>query len=198
MSYNHELIDSMRTVCQPTSKEDNERLYEALLQGDRTAREQLVVNNMPLVVAIVDRRIQSDSSLEYLRDDLTSEGFVALTSAVNGLEKTRPENSNVTAYLGRAVEHDLTDLLRRNRRSSREQPSDVDYSKRSLASIDSLERVDVEDLLRHSCETAFEWNLIQLRRQGYTDREIASQYGIAHSTVVRRLKAIKRRYDSQK
>jgi RNA polymerase sigma factor (sigma-70 family) len=193
VSYNHELIDSMRSVCKSSTKEENERLYQLLPNPE--ARSQLIVNNMPLVVSIVDGYLKRFPALENERDDLTSEGFLGLTEAVDALLRASTPVANVTGYLGQSIEYHLGHLAARHKRQVPTQQSDVDYSKRSLSTIDSIERVDVEDLLRHSCETAFEWNLIQLRRQGYTDREIANQYGISHSTVVRCLGVIKARFN---
>jgi RNA polymerase sigma factor (sigma-70 family) len=194
VSYNHELIDSMRHACKPSTKQDNERLYGSLLAGNTVAGEELIVNNMPLVVSIIDGYLKKFPELETERDDLTAEGFLALTRAVKALNLSNTAACNVTGYLGRSVENHLVDLARKRARQVVTQSSDVDYSKRSLAGIDSIERVEVEDLLRHACKTAFDWSLVRLRLEGHTTREIAAQYGISNSTIKRALKLVRDRF----
>jgi RNA polymerase sigma factor (sigma-70 family) len=199
VSYNHELIDDMRTVCTPSTKTDNERLYQLLRQGDTSAREQLIVNNMPLVVAIVDTFTKAYPDCENERDDLTSEGFVAITKAVSALQDPawRFREDNVTGYLGRSIEHHLIDIARRRQRQVKCQSSPVDYSKRSLAGVDSIERVEIEELIQHCCSTGFERSVVDLRRQGHTLQEIADIYGTNRMAISRCLKTVKTRFDAR-
>ena len=188
MSYNHELMNDVRDVGNANTKEDNERLYRALPDS----REQLIVGNMPLVVAVVDAYLKRFPSLENERDDLMSEGFLALIESVDALQGKGI--TNVSGYLGQSIGHHLTDLGRHHKLPT--QQLDVDYSKRTLANVDSLERVDVEDLLRHSCRTAFESSIVELRRQRFTLREIGAEYGINPGVVSRALKGVKARFDA--
>src|SRR3990167_3565186 len=95
MRYNQELNANLRAACStPTSTEDNDQLYVRVLAGDDNAREQMTVNNLPLVLSVVDLFIGKRPDCQYLRDDLVAEGFLAVVNAVQRIpacqEKRRP------------------------------------------------------------------------------------------------------------
>ena len=81
--YNSELVTDMARLGDPSCTEDNDRLYPFVAAGDAAARTKMIESNMPLVVAKVNAYLVEFPDLAYLRDDLTSAGFVGLTKAVN-------------------------------------------------------------------------------------------------------------------
>ena len=78
--YNSELISQMTP---PLSTEGNLALAPKVAAGDLEARRQMIEGNMPLVVSKVSAYIRDFPEYGYLRDDLTSVGFMGLVAAVN-------------------------------------------------------------------------------------------------------------------
>ena len=182
MKYNHELVNDMRQCCQKhTDKQENDRLYLRVLEGDAKAKEQLVVNNMPLVVAIVDCFIEKHPMYDYLRDDLTSEGFVALAAAAQSPNRKR----DTTSYLSKSIRSSLRKFVGRSgvvsNRSSRlrakpGQPKVVtnkDVSKFTLGStVEPTSIVDLRDLIASCCLSEFRRNDCEDARGGpHTTRD---------------------------
>ena len=75
--YNSELISQMTP---PLSTEGNLALAPKVAAGDLEARGQMIEGNMPLVVSKVSAYIRDFPEYGYLRDDLTSVGFMGLVA----------------------------------------------------------------------------------------------------------------------
>ena len=207
MQYNHELVNDMCRFCKKhTDRKENDRLYRRLLAGDDQAGEQLVVNNMPLVVAVVDIFITKHRMYEYLRDDLTSEGFLAITSAVCSAGD-KDNIQNITSYLFKSIYRALSTFSDRTgvigNRSSRLRKrlaqtkitTNKDVSKCTLSkTVEPTNMVDLRDLVESCCLSESDRTLIRMREEKYTLRQIASELNLPCTNVKRMFWAIRDRF----
>lgn len=67
----------------PLTDEENEALYHRIRTGDTAAISEMIERNMPGVISRVGEFLRLYPRFSYLRDDLVSEGFMALTKTVN-------------------------------------------------------------------------------------------------------------------
>jgi RNA polymerase sigma factor (sigma-70 family) len=188
MKYNKPLKDSMKDWCQPA---DNAALYPKVAAGDEEARQQMIASNMPMVVSIVDGYLKSNKDFDYLRDDLTSEGFLSLTRVVDALS-TKPLTSEraVSSYLFTSIRRVVQEAARHSPYES----TDKDWSERTMARFKSVEDVDASDVIDACCKTPSEHKLVRLRQRGYSLREIAKRLRTNYSAVQTGYTAIEGRY----
>ena len=193
MKYNHELVNDMKRVCKKHAKEDNDALYPLVAAGDEDARAAMITNNMPLVIKIVDDYLGLHPDFEYLRDDLTSAGFFGLSEGVEDTLNPRFQSLDVTSYLSKAIRHKMF----RSAKHSPYESSDVDLSKRTLSTrCDSIERIEAQEVIESICESTLDKQLLALRREGYTFKEMSIITGIARRTLIDAFHAIRDRYES--
>jgi hypothetical protein len=191
MKYNKPLRDSMECWCQPA---DNTALYRKVATGDEKARKRMIVDNMPMVVSIVDKYLSVNEDCDYLRDDLMSEGFLALTGVVDALRTTHLTHERaVTSYLFTAIRN----AARKAACHSAHQPAGKDCSKRTMSCCSSNEEVDAADLIKACCRTPLERELVRLRQKGYSLRVIANKLRTNYSAVQTGYTAIQDRYNEK-
>ena len=197
----------MRRCCKThTDKQENDRLYHLVLAGDGRAEKELVVNNLPLVVSIVDSFITRCPMYEYLRDDLTSEGFVALVTAVRSANRKR----DTTSYLSKSIRTSLRKLMGRvgvvSNRSSRlrtkpGQPKAVttkDVSKYTLGqSVEPTSMIELRDLIDACCLSELDRTIVRMREERYTIRQIAKVVGLPTMTTQELWAAIRDRFEEK-
>jgi RNA polymerase sigma factor (sigma-70 family) len=188
MKYNSELATNMHDNCRYTTSAKNTALYEKMRAGDLSAREKLIVNNMPLVAAVVNDFIDSYPNQSYLQDDLTSEGFVALTKAVNNLERYHTPVLHMTAYFVSVVRHAIYKFIDINDGGLTD---DIEVP-------DMYEMVDTQDMLDASCLTNLDKTVLTLRQHGHTFREITARTGLHPEEVRRLLVGISERFEQRK
>src|SRR5689334_13872772 len=94
----------MSEVTSYQGTELNDELYPLVAAGDKAAHERMILNNVDLVEWRVDEFVRRVPSAETLRDDLISEGYLALTQAVDDLCNGESQCSNPTGYLSTAIQ----------------------------------------------------------------------------------------------
>jgi hypothetical protein len=190
--YNSELVANMRSNCEHTNSAKNLALYKQMLSEDPDARESarkaLICNNMQLVTLVVNELLTGRPWQEYLRDDLVSEGFLALTDIVNSLGRRHKVVQHMTSYLRTAIHYTLS---RFRDTSTTSLPENAEYA-------DERTAIDTADILDAACLTNLGRTLLELRRQGYTLHEIAAKTGLSYRTAQRRLKAVYERFEQKK
>ncbi len=212
MSYNHELVESLRNVCETPADEDaNTGLYNLMIAGDRDARDKMITSNMPMAIAIVDTFLRGWPRYAHLRDDLQSAGFLGLTEAANALAAhTRPTILKPSDYLGRGILNAIRDevkadpLVRPPRGSPQTAPTitpietSADAKVMLSASREPTEEcIDLQDLVASCCQCDTETRIISLRSQGYTFAEIGELLGLPRRTAVNMFCRIRARFDAQ-
>jgi hypothetical protein len=212
MSYNHELVESLRNVCETPADEDaNTDLYHKLIAGDRDARDEMITSNMPMAIAIVDTFLRGWPRYAHLRDDLQSAGFLGLTEAVNALvAHTRATILKPSDYLGRGILNAIRDVVKTDapvrppRRSHRAPPTvtpietSADAKVMLSTSREPTEAcIDLQDLIASCCQSDIETQIISLRSEGHTFAEIGDTLGLARRTAVNMFYRIRARFDEK-
>jgi RNA polymerase sigma factor (sigma-70 family) len=186
MSYNNELVDSMRPLC--NESQDNNELYKLITAGDQVAKDAMIINNYRLVLSIVEKYITGLPQFEHLRDDLVGEGLLGLTVAANAMaeNKTIPDSIDPTSFMSRSIRNHLIDYIRKDKSDDIpfEEPSESNESDDDNSN-DELE----EDIL--ACCSEDEKPVIELWIAGNSERNIANTLGINDTYVHRIIGAVK-------
>jgi DNA-binding NarL/FixJ family response regulator len=188
-------------------------LYTALRAGDASARSKIIEECVPpkggLVIQAVNQYLQTYPEREYLRDDMVSEGNLALAIAAEALN-TGEEKDNPKAYLDAAIDAAICQLF------DKEQTMSVPFStlrywrkrgddgyryptREELDDVDlpAPDTRDVDEALDSACHDQTDRDIVRLRREGFTDQEIGDQKGIARNTIRVRRRAIANRFDAK-
>lgn len=182
--------------------------YKRLLSGDARARNELIVAAMPLVALASGRFIERNFDARYLRDDLESEGYLALCGAVDALRDGRQIKS-IAAYLRYSIKTALRHCVdndslvgsgkstKSNRRQSGLDSKDatcipiMDFDKESPAECHELYRI-----CELACESERDNEIIKLRSIGLRDKQIGQKLGISQQAVFKSRSRIEDRYDA--
>lgn len=189
----------MTTVTDTDTKQRNAELLPFVAAGDQSARDEMVVLNMPLVSFKVDAYLSCFPHLEYLRDDLVSEGNVALIEAVDRCRSCNGGSINPIGYLSVAIHKqighfvdseifanpDRTTRFRRQQGKDPERSHKVPNSDFVLSELfqDTRKEAELLELILDCCESEEERAIVDLRIKGYKDDEIASQLEMSKTAV---------------
>lgn len=208
--YNRELVTSMIAVCPPGSRDRNDELYRRLVTGGKSARDDLITSNMSLVLTIVDSYIACFITLDCLRDDLMSAGFMGLVKAVNSMaDHTEATIRNPTGYVATSIHREIGKLIddepgvvKRRKEADDESAAVVVVAGASLPRVadsapDHADLIALRDLIESCCETEEDRIIVRMREQGYVDREIAATLDLPLTTVYTMRRAIEGRYLSK-
>lgn len=94
----------------PLSMQEEQALVRRMLEGDKAAREKLIVHNLRLAAHIAKK--YSASGVD--GDDLVSIGAIGLMKAVNTF---RPDAGRLTAYAARCIENEILMHLRADKKN---------------------------------------------------------------------------------
>ena len=205
MRYNHELNGNLRAACNKAGTvTENNRLYPLVASGDAEAREQMIVNNMPLALTLVESYLASRPQYVHLQDDISAEAFLRVVEVVN-LFATGRKITNPTSYLSRSIRRHIRASVQQAsfiRSPHGEQPPCVsterDTSKVMLGvRAETVGNIDIRDVIDSCCESSLDRELVALREKGHTFAEMATLTRIPRRTVVRMLHAIRNRFDAK-
>lgn len=206
-------INGADTLPAPLTPQEEEAIFIRLEAGDSSAREQLIVHNLRLVVYIARKFENSGVGIE----DLISIGTIGLIKAVNTFCPSR--NIKLATYSSRCIENEILMYLRKNSQQRNElsidEPLNVDWDGNELLLSDILgsdpdivnrgvEQEAERDLL-HACIDRLsdrERTIMQLRfgiggRQEHTQKEVADMLGISQSYISRLEKKIIKRLKTE-
>lgn len=171
-------------------------LADQVRMGNVEARERLILGYTALVIHKVDSWLSVFPTLTYLEDDMRSEGFLAVTKAVNKIaEGDLPETNNPTGYVSVAIHNRISNhvmdeaTIRVPRSVAPDQRASVSarvfegLESDMAATMDHEELVDTKDILDSLCQTEYDSAIMDLRTRGYTDAEVATQLGLPPTTV---------------
>lgn len=194
-------LNGVPAMPAPLKKHEEERCFERIRSGDESAREELIVHNLRLVVYIAKKFENSNVPLE----DLISIGTVGLIKAVKTF---RPDkNIKLATYASRCVENEILMYLRKisgiKGEISLDEPLNTDWDGNELLLGDVLKTFDdsvsadleTEDEIRVLTECISmlperEREIIRLRfglggGREYTQKEVADRFGISQSYISR-------------
>lgn len=90
---------SNQVFPEPLSSEEEEKMINKMLDGDKEARNTLIEHNLRLVAHIV-KKFDNDT---YETDDLISIGTIGLIKGIDSYNKTRA--TKITTYAARCIEN---------------------------------------------------------------------------------------------
>lgn len=192
----------MKTFPKPLSASEEKEYLERCKEGDKEARDVLILRNLRLVAHVVKKYQTS----EYEMEDLISVGTIGLIKAINTFKMDKC--SRLGTYAAKCIENEILMLFRSNKKFSREvslyEPIGVDKDGESINLVDVLEvenrevledmilSQDISELYRAvaGCLKAQERQVVEMRyglygKKAKTQREIAAEMGISRSYVSR-------------
>ena len=202
-------IGGGQTLPPPFTKEEEEKVMQALRDGDESVREGLIEHNLRLVVYIARKFENTGVGVE----DLISIGTIGLIKAVGTFDAGK--KIKLATYASRCIENEILMYLRRHSRTrmevSLDEPLNVDWDGNELLLSDvmgtdpdlvgrELERETDRALLREAISrlAAREQKIMQMRFgldgcKERTQREVADELGISQSYISRLEKRIIKR-----
>ena len=202
-------IGGSQTLPAPFTKEEEERVMEALRQGDESVRQGLIEHNLRLVVYIARKFENTGVGVE----DLISIGTIGLIKAVGTFDANK--KIKLATYASRCIENEILMYLRRHSRTrnevSFEEPLNVDWDGNELLLSDvmgtdpdlvgrELEMETERELLGEALGklSPREQRIMQMRYglsggREKTQREVADELGISQSYISRLEKRIIKR-----
>lgn len=199
-------INGPETLPPPLTKEMENAVFERIISGDDTARDELITHNLRLVVYIARKFENTGVSTE----DLVSIGTIGLIKAVKTFSPER--NIKLATYASRCIENEILMYLRKTSTLKNEvsidEPLNVDWDGNELLLSDVLG--SEPDVVNHDLEMEDQKNLliktvdslderertIMYMRFGlggekeYTQKEVADILGISQSYISRLEKRI--------
>ncbi len=199
-------INGPDTLPAPLSTEKENVFLKKLEQGDKDAREELIVHNLRLVVYIAKKFENTGIPI----DDLISIGTMGLIKAVNTFRISK--NIKLATYASRCIENEILMYLRKTNSMKAEvsyyEPLNVDWDGNELLLSDvlgsepddvyrDLEADDERSRLYKAVNSLNERErMIMTMRFGiggtkeYTQKEVADKLGISQSYISRLEKRI--------
>ncbi len=184
--YNTELVSQLPPS---TSLEENRILVARIMAGDKRAREEMIGGNTALVMTLVDNYVRQYPHLAYLRDDMTSAGFVGLVRAVGQLpEEYDPELGEPGGYIVPAVTREILQMIEAENmiriphttqyentaNGKRIKPLTPCTATLETFTCDSEEALfEMRDLIQSCCRCPEERVFVEMREAGYSVKEIA-------------------------
>ena len=199
-------INGPETLPPPLTKEMENAVFERIISGDDSARDELITHNLRLVVYIARKFENTGVSTE----DLVSIGTIGLIKAVKTFSPER--NIKLATYASRCIENEILMYLRKTSALKNEvsidEPLNVDWDGNELLLSDVLG--SEPDVVNHDLEMEDQKNLliktvdslderertIMYMRFGlggekeYTQKEVADILGISQSYISRLEKRI--------
>ncbi|MEA5012828.1 MAG: RNA polymerase sporulation sigma factor SigE [Angelakisella sp.] len=199
-------INGPETLPAPLTREEEAVVFARLEEHDETAKEQLIVHNLRLVVYIARKFESTGVGIE----DLISIGTIGLIKAVNTFCPSR--NIKLATYASRCIENEILMYLRKfqivKNEVSIDEPLNIDWDGNELLLSDILGTDN--DTVGRSIEQEIEKNILmdavsrlgprertimELRfglcgGQEKTQKEVADIIGISQSYISRLEKKI--------
>lgn len=194
-------LNGAPTLPPPMTKQEEEICFARISEGDESAREELIVHNLRLVVYIAKKFENAAVPV----DDLISIGTIGLIKAVKTF--CPEKNIKLATYASRCVENEILMHLRklsnRGNEISLDEPLNVDWDGNELLLGDILsteenivsagiERADERRILVSCIEklNERERRIIRMRfgigeKKEYTQKEVADALGISQSYISR-------------
>ena len=202
----------------PLTREKNDELYQQLHEttGDEQEAiiQTMIEGNMALVFGRVSDFIDDFPKFKYLRDDLISECFLALTRAVRALATFDPSDTpNPLGFIYRNLYNAIIDFafsegtlsvtrfIQWYYRKLHGEPLkllkvDPLLAANEPVNMDAIHKEDFMETLEELCETDDERKILHWRVEGYTHSEIANKLNVCRLAIQRALKTIHQRYQN--
>lgn len=194
-------VTNRGTFPRPLTKEEEEEALIKMRQGDKNAREKLILHNLRLVAHIVKKYHNTDKE----QDDLISIGTIGLIKGIDSFNCNK--NIKLATYASRCIENEILMSLRAGKKNANDvfinEPIDFDNEGNPLTLLDIIaednnlvEQIDLKikgERLLHYVNTLLtpQERYIIFKRYGLdggdeqTQLEISKELGISRSYVSR-------------
>ncbi len=199
-------INGPETLPPPLKKDEEAAVMQRIENGDKKARELLIIHNLRLVVYIAKKFESPSVNVE----DLISIGTIGLIKAVNTFCPSR--NIKLATYASRCIENEILMYFRKNAQQKNEisidEPLNVDWDGNELLISDILgsdsdvvnRRLEKESETKQLMEAVSRLNkreltIMELRfglngKKAHTQKQVADLLGISQSYISRLEKKI--------
>lgn len=192
----HPLVKPNQKGATAESNYSDIEIIRQLEDGDERdiAINAMITANIPLVVLKVETYMGLHPSVDFLVNDLVSEGVLALTLAVKDLAEleTPDDLGNPSGYIGQRIIWAIARLVDNDEK----QQLPHDYQPPYPLEVDPMSIVDTRDLLRAACQTPEDVTIMEMRERGCTDQEIADRLDIVRRAVCTQRHELMQRYDA--
>ncbi|WP_405354764.1 RNA polymerase sporulation sigma factor SigE [Ruminococcus sp.] len=202
-------INGSETLPPPLTKAEEADIMKKIVEGDDSAREELITHNLRLVVYIAKKYDSPSAGAE----DLVSIGTIGLIKAVKTFSPEK--NIKLATYASRCIENEILMFLRKSSQLKNEvsidEPLNTDWDGNELLLCDILG--SDPDLVNRDIENELEKSLVlqavsrlnqreclimELRfglngKKEHTQKQVADKLGISQSYISRLEKKIIRR-----
>lgn len=137
-------VDNNNVFPKPLSKDEEEKCFRRMAQGDKSARNKLIEHNLRLVAHIVKKYSQSPSEQE----ELISIGTIGLIKAVSTFDYQK--GAKFATYASRCIENEILMNFRALKKSAGDiyinEPVETDKDGNAMTLIDLIDDgVDIHE-----------------------------------------------------
>ena len=186
---------------QPLTTKDEQKCFDLIKRGDKSARDKLIEHNLRLVAHIVKKYYMTTTD----QDDLVSIGTIGLIKAVDTFDDSK--GIRLSSYAARCIENEILMFFRNCKKSAQDvsmnEPIDTDKDGNALVLMDIMATEDLivdeldtkiksEQLYKYIEEDLSEREKLIIkmrygldRKVPLTQREVAEKLNISRSYVSR-------------
>jgi len=209
--YNGELIADLYGLDEPLDMAGNRDLFPLVASGDETARRRMIEGNLTLVIAQVDSFLGNVPHLDFLRDDLTSAGFLGLVKAVNTIARGKVHRNDgfivgyLMVWIGREIEVAISReaaiyVPLKSQHAARAKGKEIEVPavtheipETRRINQNNTEEVDARDLLDSCCTCEEDRIIAAMRAEKHTYAAIATAIGKTFTSGYMMAKALEAR-----
>lgn len=140
---------SINVFPEPLDKDEEEKLINEMIDGNKDARNKLIEHNLRLVAHIVKKFERFENNT----DDLISIGTIGL---IKGIDSFKPDKKNrITTYVARCIENEILMYFRSNKKNNNTVSlndsigHDKDGNEINLIDVIKANSIDLVDMLHN-------------------------------------------------
>jgi len=175
MQYDHEFVKMIRKA---RNEQSNDELYPLVIAGDKTARDQMTINNSFRVIKKVKEYLKNHDTFKYLWDDLVGAGLEGVARAVDKIARGEVKSYGVTNYIGEEIFGRISERAE----SEIKEKSSPDLSDNDGAVFPDSYPDEFFEWAEKQC-TPEELPIMKLWILGWSGRDIAKKLGLGHTSV---------------
>lgn len=152
---------------------DRKGLLEGVRNGKQLSMERMVLGHTRLAARIVNSLAYQWRML-YYRDELDLVAYTAIVIAVNRVQEGRMRHDDFTSYIACYIHGYVKKAIKKARKLF---PLEYDKSQCDANLFDTL------DTIHSVCKNETERKIVDLRRKGYTDKEVSEVVGLTKGRI---------------
>lgn len=182
LSYKHQLHNE--PIISP------ERLKELTIRlraGDDTVKEEIIRGHLKVALSIAGQYARLDHTKLY---EIASEAIYGIIHAVD-LAREKLHNDEMMPWITACCHRFAYSYLR----SEKRHPNPVPLNQNSMV-VDNTPLIEIKDAISISARSRMEKEIVNLRAQGYNDREVSEFLKVPEVTVFNKRHEIRKRFEA--